>query len=238
MILEPNFFESMRFNNGKINLLEKHFLRIENNAKLIGAKLDFNSNEFEEFITKENTQNIEFAKARVKFKVENNLLRLFNVEITPILATDINSAIPIDICIYSEQFKDQNKYSNSKVENSIIYNDSIEFALKRGFHHSVILNPNFDVVETSIASIYFIKNGAIYTPPLSTGCVSGVMRNFLMENFTIQEKIIKSNDIQNYDEVFLSNAVRGIIFINNLDNHKFKSLLSNEIREKLILLTQ
>lgn len=233
MQIEPNFFESMLIIKGKIKLIERHFIRLENNAKLIGGKLNFNILEFEKAIAASLRLNIDYAKARVKFIIENKQIIISSVELFPILKTEINSETPIKISIFKEKIKEKTDYSNCKIENSVIYKDSIEYANNREFHHSIILNNLNEVVESSIATIYFIQGKQIYTPPLNSGCVSGVMRTFLMEKFPIIEKKILLNEINQYDEIFLSNAVRGIILVNQIEEQSFKTLLSNEIRKKL-----
>jgi branched-subunit amino acid aminotransferase/4-amino-4-deoxychorismate lyase len=229
----PSFFESILYQDGKMPFLEYHYRRIEASGRLAKLEIKFSETEFKEFIYSKISTEETTAKLRVLFELKDHQLRLFNLETHPLDREDINSEIPVKLCIYDTQFKIQDKLANCKVHNSMIYTDSIEYAHISGYHHSIIINNKTEVVESSIASIYFIKNGKIYTPPLSSGCVSGVMRTILMENFQIEEQIIPVSDINEYQEIFLSNAVKGIILVNQVNSLHFSVESSHKMREKL-----
>jgi branched-chain amino acid aminotransferase len=236
-LINPEFFESILYQNGELPFLAYHYRRIETSVKLADLKINFTESDFTQFIYSQISINENTAKIKVFFDIKENRLHLFSLEIQPISSEEINSISPVNLCIYNQKVKVQDKFANCKVQNSMLYKDSIEYAQARNFQHSVILNADNEIVESSIASIYVVQNGKIYTPPISSGCVSGVMRTFLMENFPIEEKIILSDEIYQYDEIFLSNAVRGIILVDKIDYHIFETKISNVIREKFIELT-
>jgi branched-chain amino acid aminotransferase len=88
-------------------------------------------------------------------------------------------------------------------------------AIHNGLDDILICNPTGNIVESTHSNIFIIKNQSIYTPPLSEGCVGGVMRRFLLEKKEIEgiaigERIITKELLADADEVFLTNAVRGL----------------------------
>src|SRR5258708_1119423 len=54
-------------------------------------------------------------------------------------------------------------------------------ANKEGFDEVVMLNERGEVAECTPATIFAVKAGKIFTPPLNSGCLEGVTRGILME---------------------------------------------------------
>ena len=57
----------------------------------------------------------------------------------------------------------------------------VEQAHRRGYDDALLLNERGEVAECTAANIYCIRGGDVATPPLSSGCLSGVSRAILME---------------------------------------------------------
>jgi branched-chain amino acid aminotransferase len=74
----------------------------------------------------------------------------------------------------------------------------------------------------------------IYTPPLSEGCVAGVMRRYLLEalgkaGYAVFEKEMDREFVQEADEVFLSNALRGIRWVQRSGDKNYSNEISSAI---------
>ncbi len=79
------------------------------------------------------------------------------------------------------------------------------------------------VLEGTITNIFLVKNGVLITP--KTGMLSGTTRQFLLKiarqaGFKISEKNMKVRDLYLADEVFITNAPRGIIPVVKVDGRK------------------
>ena len=48
------------------------------------------------------------------------------------------------------------------------------------------------------------------------------VRDFIIKNFEVNQDIIKLKDLQNFDGVFITNALRGVQFANEFNNINFK----------------
>ena len=141
--------------------------------------------------------------------------------------------------IFSDAVKSCDKFSNLKSSNYLSYIMTAKFARENKLNDALILNQYNRICEASIANIFWIKNQTVFTPPLSEGCVSGVLRKyFLMKlpdaGIMVQEKIILQDELKNADEIFLTNAVYGMRWIKqfgssfyslNLGNHIYQSIL-------------
>ena len=85
-----------------------------------------------------------------------------------------------------------------------------------------------------------MKEGIIYTPPLSEGCVDGTMRKGVLHQVNVIEKPLKLLEIQEADEVFTTNAISGITpveIISIAATKIYKTDFAQQLQEKLISLS-
>ena len=87
---------------------------------------------------------------------------------------------------------------------------ALEEARRGGFDEAIRLNEKGEVVSASMANIFWIKSGKIFTPAPETGCLAGTTREFLIENFTVRETRSKIQSLIEADEIFLTSAGLGI----------------------------
>jgi len=87
-------------------------------------------------------------------------------------------------------------------------------AREHGADDALILNSRGEVVETSTANIFAVKSGTVVTPPLSSGCLAGVARQFLIERIPASVRFaelpIALEELMAADEVFVTSALRGV----------------------------
>jgi branched-chain amino acid aminotransferase len=106
-------------------------------------------------------------------------------------------------------------FANLKSNNYLIYSQAASYARRNGWDDCLVLNSHERIADSSISNLFYGRAGKLYTPPLSEGCVAGVMRRFLLEilpgaGFTIMERAVAAADLASADEIFLTNAIRGI----------------------------
>ncbi|GAC1300534.1 MAG: branched-chain-amino-acid transaminase [Mucilaginibacter sp.] len=117
--------------------------------------------------------------------------------------------------IFTEIPKPSNYLSNIKTCNSLIY-------VMAGLHKTYnkldevfLLNQNGFLCEASSSNVFILYQNHLYTPALSEGCVEGVMRQVVINlarknNIPVTEAQINPEILYEADEVFLTNAGRGI----------------------------
>jgi branched-chain amino acid aminotransferase len=133
-------------------------------------------------------------------------------------------------------------FSNLKSANFLPYVMAAMFAKENKLDDCLVLNAHGRICDSTIANIFWIKDEEIFTPPLSEGCVAGVMRKWLMgkleaANYKLQESICVLSDLENADEIFLTNVTRGIRSVKQFGqktytchrDQEIKSLLNNSI---------
>jgi branched-chain amino acid aminotransferase len=78
-----------------------------------------------------------------------------------------------------------------------------------------LLNQHGFLCEAGSSNIFILYQNQLYTPALSEGCVEGVMRQVIIKlakqnNIPVTEAQINPDILYEADEVFLTNAGRGI----------------------------
>ena len=93
-----------------------------------------------------------------------------------------------------------------------------------------------NILETSSSNVFVVSNGVLYTPGLEEGCLAGTMRMqvinlALRSGIKIYECSVLPQNLLAGDEIFITNAIRGINWIGNYRTKKF----SNTVARKLIV---
>lgn len=123
-------------------------------------------------------------------------------------------------------------FSNLKHTDRAIYESAIKYARENDFDDAIVLNENNTVADASIYNVFVVKDGIIYTSPLTDAPVAGVLRELLLTrlpNIKIEEKSISIQDLYNADEIFLTNALRGIRWVEFLDEKRLSNSKTKEI---------
>ncbi|MGX5820479.1 aminotransferase class IV [Chitinophaga lutea] len=118
--------------------------------------------------------------------------------------------------IFPDAVKTGDKLSTIKSNNCLPYVLAALYAREHQWSEALLLNQYGRVADTTVANIFAVKNGRLYTPPLSEGCVCGVMRKYLLSRelpFPVHEQPLTVRDLESADELFLTNAIFGIRWV-------------------------
>lgn len=100
----------------------------------------------------------------------------------------------------------------------------IEEARGRGFHEAIRLNAEGAMTGGCMSNIYWLKNGILFTPHLSTGCLPGTTREYILENLACEEIAQPIDTLIAVDAIFLSSAGLGVVRVNDLDHRIFDTI--------------
>ncbi len=101
------------------------------------------------------------------------------------------------------------------------YLNSIQ-ALRNAAEDAIMLSVDGAVAEGATSNVFMVKEGAILTPSLKTGLLSGITRALICElaradGCEVAEVTIWPDELRAADEVFLTSSVRGPIAVTTLD---------------------
>ena len=206
-------FTTVAIYNSKPFLWEKHWRRLIENSQKIGVNLsEFSEetveNQLSEIIIKNSFTR---GRARLTFfdesqtalwqtnserktnfliqtgdfrKIKNNL----RLTVSPFRVNSTSPLVGVKSCNYLENIL------------------ASEAAKNRGFDEAIRLNEKGEIVSACLANLFWKKGGAIFTPSLETGCLKGTTREFVLENFAVEEKKAELIEIEKADEIFLTSA--------------------------------
>lgn len=132
----------------------------------------------------------------------------------------------LTLCIAEGLQKSPDFIANMKTSNALIYSLAAAHAKRKRVDDALVYNTNGNIIESTIANIWWIKGKDLYTPPLSEGCIAGVMRKYLMQELPMKglniiEKPLTLNELKKADGVFLTNAVRRLKWVANIEGTEY-----------------
>ena len=145
----------------------------------------------------------------------------------------------LNVDVFRDFPKNGNPYANIKTCNFLPSVMAVMFAKENKLDECLLLNEHNRISDATISNVFWIQNQQVYTIPLSEGGVAGVMRNYIMQllaqrGMNVTESPISVVDIQNADEIFLTNVMRGLHCVGKMRNKTFENSLSKEIFEMIL----
>jgi branched-subunit amino acid aminotransferase/4-amino-4-deoxychorismate lyase len=112
---------------------------------------------------------------------------------------------------------------------SLNYLDEVmawEEAQAREFDEAVVLNERGEIVSATMASIFWVREGTLHTPAVSTGTLPGVTRGAVIELATKQfipviEGVYDLADLTEAEEIFLTSASYGVAPVTTFDFRQY-----------------
>jgi branched-chain amino acid aminotransferase len=140
--------------------------------------------------------------------------------------------------LYPTARKSQDVFANLKSNNYLPYCMAALAAKQQKWNDALLLNGSGNICDTTIANLFIVKNELLFTPPLAEGCVAGVMRQFLLEQlpakgYSVTEKPIATADIEQADELFVTNAIHGIRWVKQYEEKEYGNNFISELHRKL-----
>lgn len=134
--------------------------------------------------------------------------------------------------IFTDLPKMANKYAAFKTANCLPYIAAAQYKGQHQLDDCLILNQQQQLCDAISSNIFLVKDGVLFTPPVSAGCVAGVMRAYMLEELTtgcgidLHEESFTPADAFNADELWLSNAIQGIRWVKELGNIQYDNVLA------------
>ena len=103
---------------------------------------------------------------------------------------------------------------------------SWEEAQSRDFDEAVVLNERGEIVSATTANLFWVRNGTLHTPTLSTGAMAGITRDSVIEIankhfIPVLEGIYEMPDLTDADEIFLTSSSFGVGPVTTFDFRRY-----------------
>lgn len=244
-------FETLKIVNNKILFLEDHYFRLMASMRVVRMEIpmNFTMEYFEEQVLSLVNQIGISSSARARITVFRNDGGLYlpkTNEVSYLIHTtslentsySINTA-EYEVDLYKDFYVTKQLLSSIKTTNKMINVTGSIFAHENGLANCILVNDTKNVVEALQGNLFMVVGKKMITPPISEGCLNGIMRKQILalakkvEGIEVLEEIISPFDLQKADELFLTNVITGIQPITKYRKKEFTSNLAHLLVQKL-----
>lgn len=244
-------FETVKIVKSKILFLEDHYFRLMSAMRIVRMEIpmNFTMEYFEEqilaLVTAKKTENS--ARARITvyrndggyYLPKNNTVSfLISVENLETAAYSINENEYV-VDLYTDFYIAKQLLSSLKTTNKLLNITASIYASENDLDNCLLLNDSKNVIEALQGNLFMLKGNKLITPPVSEGCLNGIMRKQILtlaktiENIEVVEEVISPFDLQKSDELFITNVIKGIQPITKYRKKEFSTHFSKEMIQKL-----
>ena len=246
-----SIFETIKVLNNKVLFLEDHYFRLMASMRICRMEIPMNfTMEYFESQILNLVQSLKTANSyRVRFSVYRDtegfyLPKSRNVQFI-VTASPLNSNLYVfgkenyEVELYKDFYITKQLLSTLKTNNKMLQIIGSIFADENGYDNCLVLNDEKNVVEALQSNLFMKTGNVIVTPPVSDGCLNGIMRKQVLEilkrteGIEVKEISISPFDLQKADELFLTNVIFGIQPITKYRKKVYTTDFAADVLKKL-----
>ncbi|ABS20441.1 aminodeoxychorismate lyase [Bacillus cytotoxicus] len=239
-------FETFRIYNGHPFLLDDHYERLMDALAALQIEWDMKKGDMLT-ILKELLLRNELKHAYIRFNVSAGIDEIglqTGVYKNPSVIVFIKPLTPPDIVVEKEGVilkqvrntpEGNFRLKSHHYLNNILGKREIGNATNR---EGIFFTKEGYVAEGIVSNIFFVKEGALYTPSLHTGILNGITRAFIIKvaqmlNIKVKEGLFTKEELLTAEEVFVTNSIQEIVPLLHIEGRDFPGK-EGEITKKLI----
>lgn len=244
-------FETLKVIDNKVLFLEDHYFRLMSSMRILRMEIPMNfTMEFlESEITTLLSKSEKSAAYRVRITVYRNSGGFYLPQTNDVgylmhcaplqKAVYEFSETPYEVDIFKDFYVTKQLLSSVKSTNRAINITGSIYADENGLQNCLLLNDSKNVIEALNGNLFMLNDNLLRTPPVSEGCIGGIMRKQILaiarkiEGLEVSEEPISPFDLQKADELFITNIILGIQPITKYRKKEFQTQLAGELLIKL-----
>jgi branched-chain amino acid aminotransferase len=94
-------------------------------------------------------------------------------------------------------------------------------AREQGFDEALLVTPHGRVLEAPTSSVFWVKDGAVLTPPLGDHILASITRAVVISVVGASERACALEDLAAADEAFIASTTREVQPVAAIDGHNF-----------------
>lgn len=240
-------FETIRAFKGQLPFWEYHSARLWRSMELLA----FDTNSFTPTYLKREIERLleQIPNARIRLTVFRSGAGRYSpslhqaeylIEAEALSSNQFELAedgLTIGICT-TTHVEAGNNLSNLKTLNSLPYVLAGIYRQDHQLDECLLLNQHGYIAEASYSNLFVIKNATLYTPLLSEGCLDGTMRLIIIDiclaaGLDLEEGQVAPEILLVADEVFLTNAIKGIQWVEYFNEKIYTNAVSKFLLKQL-----
>lgn len=208
-------FTSLRTNQGKAILLAEHLNRVAESCVKLG--LTFPKADYQEIIEQLLVRNgCQDLRLKIIIFEDVNCEVSLLILVSEFIANRADKRLTVISQNYEKTLLKELKSLNY-MENVLLHRKAVQ----AGFDEGLLTNSQNIICECCYANIFFVKQGTIYTPKANGNILNGIIRQQLLKSFPIIEKDIQLAELPTFEQVFITNSVQGVVYVEKIDHYSY-----------------
>lgn len=233
-------FETLRVYDGQVFALEEHLQRLARGWKLLALPGQCDAQHIQRQIKKVlGLAGRGNQRLRLSYWMDGECLREGIACLA--LPTHIQQKQTQGLTAFVSSIK-RNKTKTSHIK-SLAYRlmrQALLEAQEQGCQEALLLNSKSEVVEGACSNVFIVKKGVLLTPPVSSGCLNGITRQFVCvcaKNMGLRVEVASFtlNDLEKAQEVFCTNSLMEIASLLMINGKKIADGVCGVMTAKLQL---
>ncbi|NQZ43300.1 MAG: aminotransferase class IV [Flavobacteriaceae bacterium] len=245
-------FETLRSIHSKLMFWEDHYFRLMAGMRVLRMEIPM---EFTmEYLAAEIQRAVEansltdspcrvritvFRNYGGKYVPQDNKIG-YLIEVSPMAdAFYIIDEAAYEVELFRDHYVNPGMLSNLKSTNKLLNIVAGVFAEENDYENCLLVNTDKQLVEAINGNLFLVFGNTIKTPPLTDGCLNGIVRKKLIEivgkseEFEIEAVSISPFELQKADELFITNSISGVIPVTKYRKKSFENKVAKAMAAKL-----
>jgi len=230
-------YETLRTYHGRPFLYDRHMRRLRNSARMILLDVPFTDADLASQIRDTMAAaNLNGAEAYIRVLVTRGIGELtYDPRATPapslVIIVKPQVDPPADVyesgvrVVIVDVVRNHPQTVSPMIKSNNLLNSALaaQEAIRKGGFEGIMRNYRGELSECTTANLFIVKNGAALTPPLESGLLPGITREFLFEignevGVDVREQVLRDDDLYAAEEAFLTSTTREAVPIVKVDD--------------------
>lgn len=239
-------FETLKMQEGKLFFIEDHYFRLMAGMRILRMPIpmDFTPEFFieqaerlaEEVAIENGRLRIQVVRvADGKYTPSEDQSTVWWMELEELESIEyIHSEKGLTVDLFKDHYIQPGLLSTIKSSNSLPYVLGGVYARENNLDAVLMVNDNKMLVEANASNVFVLKGDVLRTAPLEDGALRGVFRKNLLNwgkemGLQVKEESINPFDLQKADEIWLTNTITGVQWVEKYRKNTYKGDKAKEL---------
>ena len=239
-------FETLKMQEGKLFFIEDHYFRLMAGMRILRMpiSMDFTPEFFieqaerlaEEVAIENGRLRIQVVRvADGKYTPSEDQSTVWWMELEELEFIEyIHSEKGLTVDLFKDHYIQPGLLSTIKSSNSLPYVLGGVYARENNLDAVLMVNDNKMLVEANASNVFVLKGDVLRTAPLEDGALRGVFRKNLLNwgkemGLQVKEESINPFDLQKADEIWLTNTITGVQWVEKYRKNTYKGDKAKEL---------
>jgi branched-chain amino acid aminotransferase len=246
-------YETLRTYHGRPFLFDRHMRRLRNSARMIALEIPFTDGDMASQIRDTMAgADLNGSEAYIRVLVTRGIGELtYDPQATPTPSVVIIVKPQVDPApetyeqgvrvVIVDIVRNHPQTVNPMIKSNNLLNCALaaQEAIRKGGFEGIMRNYRGELTECTTSNLFIVKGGAALTPPIDSGLLPGITREFLFEigkevGVEVREQVLRDSDLFSADEAFLTSTTREAVPIVKVDDRTIGSGRPGPVTQKLL----